>query len=172
MKCQRVKKLIPLAVGDDLRPRLGRAVRAHVEACPGCRKELEGYRRTLAQLKAAAKAEGVPDWNEGEWKGLMVRVAAGAGTGRAATDKARVRILRPHWAAASVLGVFLGLVVLGVLFRNPFLEPERTTDTGLSSIASRAPQQEKVAVTLVSQETGLQIVWFFDKNFEWKGDHE
>jgi hypothetical protein len=32
------------------------------------------------------------------------------------------------------------------------------------------PSQDVVSVTLVSQETGLQVVWFFDKNFEWKGD--
>ena len=32
------------------------------------------------------------------------------------------------------------------------------------------PAQEVVSVTLVSQESGLQVTWFFDKNFEWKGD--
>ncbi len=32
--------------------------------------------------------------------------------------------------------------------------------------------QEVVTVTYVSQETGLQIVWFLDKNFEWKGDQQ
>ncbi len=31
-------------------------------------------------------------------------------------------------------------------------------------------RQDVVSVTLVSQESGLQVVWFFDKNFEWKGD--
>ena len=30
--------------------------------------------------------------------------------------------------------------------------------------------QEVVSVKLVSPETGLQIVWFLDKNFEWKGE--
>ncbi len=36
--------------------------------------------------------------------------------------------------------------------------------------AASALSQDVVSVTLVSQETGLQVVWFFDKNFEWKGD--
>jgi hypothetical protein len=31
--------------------------------------------------------------------------------------------------------------------------------------------QEVVSVKLVSPETGLQIVWFLDKNFEWKGEN-
>lgn len=30
--------------------------------------------------------------------------------------------------------------------------------------------QDVVSVKLVSPETGLQIVWFLDKNFEWKGE--
>ena len=30
--------------------------------------------------------------------------------------------------------------------------------------------QDVVSVTLVSQDTGLKVVWFFDKNFEWKGE--
>ncbi len=33
-----------------------------------------------------------------------------------------------------------------------------------------ALSQDVVSVTLVSQETGLQVVWFFNRNFEWKGD--
>jgi hypothetical protein len=35
-----------------------------------------------------------------------------------------------------------------------------------------AESQDVVSVTLVSKETGLQIVWFLDKNFEWKGDQQ
>lgn len=30
--------------------------------------------------------------------------------------------------------------------------------------------QDVVSVTLVSQDTGLKVVWFLDKNFEWKGE--
>jgi len=32
------------------------------------------------------------------------------------------------------------------------------------------PVQDVVSVTFVSQETGLKIVWFFDRNFSWKGE--
>ena len=85
MTCRKVRKLIPLIAGDDLRPRLARAVRAHLDACPGCRAELEGFRAALAEAKAAARAESVPEWGGGEWNALMARVAAEAkGTGKIA----------------------------------------------------------------------------------------
>jgi len=35
--------------------------------------------------------------------------------------------------------------------------------------AQKESSQDVVSVTLVSQETGLKVVWFLDKNFEWKG---
>jgi hypothetical protein len=36
--------------------------------------------------------------------------------------------------------------------------------------AAKEGSQDVVSVTLVSQDTGLKVVWFLDKNFEWKGE--
>jgi hypothetical protein len=36
--------------------------------------------------------------------------------------------------------------------------------------AQKEASQDVVSVTLVSQDTGLKVVWFLDKNFEWKGE--
>lgn len=158
MTCRKAKKLIPLYTGDDLRPRLGAAVRAHIDACPSCRKELGEYRQALTRLKAAAKAESVPDWSEGEWRALAARFRP--------ERPAKMRpafLARPRWAAASVLGAFLGLAVLSLVFKDGNLGPRGTSPAGEPSV---------VSLTLVSQETGLQVVWFLDKNFEWKGDEQ
>ena len=156
MTCRKAKKLMPLYAGDDLRPRLMTAVRIHVDSCPSCWKELAEYRESLSRLKAAAKAESVPDWSEGEWRALAARFKP-AGPG----EKRPAFLARPRWATASVLGVFLGLAVLTMLFKDGNLEQRETSATGEPSV---------VSLTLVSQETGLQVVWFLDKNFEWKGD--
>ena len=156
MTCRKAKKLIPLYAGDDLRPRLLAAVRAHVDSCPACRKELGEYRQVLTRLKAAAKAESVPDWSEGEWQALAARFKP-----TAPEEKRPAFLARPRWAAASVLGAFLGLTVLTMLFKDGNLGSRKTATAGEPSV---------VSLTLVSQETGLQVVWFLDKKFEWKGD--
>jgi len=172
MTCRKVRKLIPLIAGDDLRPGLARAVRAHIDACPGCRAELEGFRAALAEVKSAAKAEGLPEWGEGEWNALMARVAAEAkGTGNVPTG-AGARAFAPRWAAASVLGAAIGLAVLSVLFRGPSPRPETTPGDSGMVIASENPQQDRVSITMVSPESGLQVVWFLDKNFDYKGEQE
>jgi hypothetical protein len=110
----------------------------------------------LTRLKAAAKAESVPDWSEGDWRALMARLRPDASAAWRPTFLAR-----PRWAAASVLGVFLGLAVLTMLFKDGNLGQRETSAAGEPSV---------VSLTLVSQQTGLKIVWFLDKNFEWKGD--
>jgi predicted anti-sigma-YlaC factor YlaD len=156
MTCRKAKKLMPLYTSDDLRPRLLAAVRAHIDACLSCRKELGEYRQALTRLKAAAKAESVPDWSEGEWRALAARFKPAA-----PPTKRPAFLARPRWAAASVLGMFLGLAVLTMLFKDGSLGPREKSTAGEPSV---------VSLTLVSQETGLQVVWFLDKNFEWKGD--
>jgi len=171
MTCRKACKLMPLFAGDDLGPRRTRAVRAHVGACPACRRELGELREALSRFKAAATAESVPDWSEGEWKALMVRAAGGT-----ARDGEKKRawgghVLLPRWAAASALGALIGLAVLSVLFRGPGPGPAERPDPPLA-LADAGRAQDVVSMTMVSQETGLQIVWFLDKNFDYKGEQE
>lgn len=172
MTCRRVRKLIPLAAGDDLKPRLARVFWAHIDACPGCREELESFRAAMARVKAVAKAEAVRGWSEGEWNVLMARLAAEAKGAGESRGRVGARGFEPSWAAAAVLGAVLCLVVLGLLFRGPSLRPGRTPGESGALVASVRSPQDKVAITIVSPETGLQVVWFLDKNFDWKGDQE
>jgi len=158
MTCRRVRKLLPLYAGDDLGPRRGRAVQTHIDRCPSCRQELGEFRAALAEIRAAAKEEGGPDWSEGEWTALMARIRP------AASEAIRpLGLAWPRWAAASVLGAFLGLAVLSMLFRDRAPGPQQ---------ASPAAGPDVVSLTLVSQKTGLQVVWFLDKNFDYKGEQE
>jgi len=173
MTCRKARKLMPLAAGDDLGPRRARAFRAHVETCPGCRKDLEALRAALGAFRTAAKEENVPDWTEGEWKALMVRATGGSPERRDGKAGPGSRAPWPRWAAASALGALLGLVVLSVLLRVPGSAPERmTADAGPGLEAAAPKAQDVVSVTMVSQETGLQIVWFFDKKFDYEGVHK
>jgi anti-sigma factor RsiW len=164
---------MPLFVGGDLRPGSASAVRAHIDACPGCREELEGFRAAMAEIKAAARADSVAEWNEGEWNALMARVKSeGTSEVGAAASGRGGRVFRPSWAAASVLGAFLGLVVLNILFRGPSSRLQTMRAEGDKPVAAEAGKQDRLTMTLVSPESGLQVVWIFDKNFNWKGDQE
>jgi len=161
---------MPLAAGGDLGPRRARAFRAHLGACPGCRNEFESLRAALGAFRAAAVGEGAPAWTEGEWKALMARATAGGREEREAKDGAGRPAVWPRWAAASALGLLMGFVVLSVLFRTPGPGPERTTaNATLAGQAAEPKEQDVVSVTMVSQETGLQVVWFFDKTFDYEG---
>jgi anti-sigma factor RsiW len=166
MRCRKVRQLIPLAAGGDLRPRQAMAVRAHIDACAGCRADLEDFRTAFAGIKAAAKAESVAAWNEGEWKAAVARAVAAAPEPKPQSG----RSVGLAWAAASVLGIVLGLIVMGVLFRGPSPRPDTAAGTGGPLLAAGTGEQDRLTMTLVSPETGLQIVWTLDKNFEWKGD--
>jgi hypothetical protein len=169
MTCRKVRKLIPLAA--DLRPRPAAAVRAHVAACPACRAELESFRAALAGIRSAAKAESAADWTEREWNALMARSASEAKAGGQAPGRAARPAFQPRWAAASVIGVCLGLVVLGVLFRGPSPRPDTAANPVVAEAAGTG-EQDTLTMTMVSPETGLQIVWILDKNFDWKGDRQ
>jgi hypothetical protein len=173
MTCRKVRKLVPLFAGDDLGPRRTRAIRSHIDACPACRRELGELREALARFKAAAKEEGVPDWSEGEWKALMVRAAGGAPGRPEEKGGASSHVAWPRWAAASALGALLGVIVLSVLFRGPAPGPERTaTPVAPAALADTGRAQDVVTLTMVTPDTGLQIVWFLDKNFDYKGEQE
>jgi anti-sigma factor RsiW len=163
---------MPLFVGGDLRPGSAAAVRAHIDACPGCREELEGFRAAMAEIKASAKAEGVSEWGEGEWAAAMSRVDAEARRGRQAPDGAGAPGFRPRWATAAALGTVIGLALLAVLFRGPAIRSGGTSGQGPTTVAASRIPQDTIAITMVSPESGLQVVWILDKSFDWKGDQE
>ena len=172
MTCRKVRKLIPLAAGDDLSPRRTRGIRAHVDACPACRQELAEFREALRRVQAAAKEEAVPDWSEGEWRALMVRATASPREDRLGARENRGPAPWPRWAAASAAGVLVGLVVLTVLLRGPGPKGRVAPGGRTGEAAAAAREQDVVSMTMVSQETGLQVVWFLDKNFDYKGEKE
>jgi anti-sigma factor RsiW len=173
MTCRRVRRLIPLAAGDDLRPRLAGAVRAHIDRCPGCRAELESFSAGLTEIKTQARAEGVADWTEAEWRAVVGRVAAEAKRTAGETGAGPGLNVRPYWAAAAVAGLLLGLVIMGALFKGP--TPQRPGPEGQATaraVAGGKAEQDKLAIHMVSPESGLQVVWILDRNFNWKGDRE
>ncbi len=162
MNCAKVRKFLPLHAGGDAPPRRAARLQAHLDGCADCRRELESLRAALARVRTAAEEEAVPGWTEAEWKTLMARAAAGR------IERRRPTLLpRPRWAlAVGTAGIALlavGLLVTGVFRTVP--EPAR-------KLAAAGAAQDVLSVTLVSPDSGLQVVWVFNKNFDLKGEYE
>jgi anti-sigma factor RsiW len=177
MNCRRAKRLMPLYAGSDLSARRMRSVGAHLDSCPACRRELEEYRRALGSVRSAARAEAAPDWSDGEWRAVVARAVEDGRGGREKRAAVRRPVLGPKWAVAAGAAAALVVAAVMLLWQNtgmqtgPAAASRAAGERGLG-LAGAPPAQDVVSVTFVSQETGLQVVWFFHKDFEWKGDQE
>lgn len=161
MNCRKVRKFLPLHAGGDLPPRRAARLEVHLGGCADCRQELESLKAARARLREAAAAEPLPGWSEAEWKALMARATAAR-----IERRPRALVTRPKWAlAAGTVGVALlavALLVTGVFKTAPAPAP------GLAG----GGVQDVLSVTLVSPDTGLQVVWVFNRNFDLKGEYE
>lgn len=63
MTCESVRPNLWLYESGETSPRLAEEVRAHLETCAACRKELESLRRLSQALKASAPARTEADWD-------------------------------------------------------------------------------------------------------------
>jgi anti-sigma factor RsiW len=161
MSCRNVRRLLPLFVGRDLREGKNGEVESHLESCETCRAEYEAYRRSYATTKEWL-AEDKLAWDEADWKRTLHRAVNLNGM------KAVPFILWPFrrvWAFALMAAVAAGLS--WVLIRPAAVRHFGRSETmTLASSGTRLTEQDVVSMTMVSQETGLKIVWFFDKNFD------
>jgi len=103
MSCDAFEKLIALDAGDDLAPAEAARVRAHLDACPGCRE----LARNVAESRVALKAlsEDAPDEDAlAPWRrNLMARIEA--------APRRPALGWRWTWAAAVAMALLALLVI-------------------------------------------------------------
>jgi hypothetical protein len=167
MNCKKTRRLLPLLAGSDLPQSRISAVKAHLEKCRKCRIEYDAYLLTLEKTKEWLE-EVRQDWNEREWQEAV----------RRATEKKEQKVFslapwpfKKAWAYA-MMAVFAFLLSLFVI-RPSFIKQKMEAETGAIAGLRQEPErvkeesrQDVISMTLVSHETGLRIVWFFNKNFE------
>jgi predicted anti-sigma-YlaC factor YlaD len=161
MRCRRVKKLIPLFVGGDLREREGRGVRAHLRECEACRAEYESSLHAYT-ISRRWLAEDELVWEDADWKRMVLRAVG---------QRERKALFLSPWPFRRVWAfILMAAVAAGlswVLIRPGAMRRfARKNTVELASSGARSSQQDVLSMTMVSQETGLKIVWFFDKNFD------
>jgi hypothetical protein len=157
MKCRKIKRLLPLLAGSELPESQIPIVRTHIEKCSRCQEEYTEYAFLVDQTREWL-AEDKIDWGEQDWK-RIVRSVVNQGYPR---KTALVPwSFSKTWAYALMAGVMLLLTVLVV--QPPFVEQIGWTPKLVDTVEEE--EQEVVSMTMVSKETGLKIVWFFNKNF-------
>jgi len=166
MTCRKAKKWLPLRAGGELTGKKARKVEAHVGRCPGCGKEAEEMATALIAAKGLARSEPLRDWTDAEWRRMLNTIKAGK-VEKGAWPRRLVET--PAFAFGIALLVFAAAMLL-LGRRWPGLSGERPTAFVGSGTSSREKSagQDVLSMTIVSQETGLKIVWFFNRNFEWK----
>ncbi len=167
MKCRKIRRLLPLLAGSELPEKDIPVVRSHLEGCRLCQAEYEKFVRLVQETRKWFE-EAKVEWEEKDWQ-KTVQTAIKKGSYR------RIPLelwpFRKGWAYALMAGVML--MVSALVIRPPFvkhigLTPRYPDVAGMEMLTGSGAQteQEMVSMTMVSKETGLQIVWIFNKNFD------
>jgi hypothetical protein len=161
MNCRRMKKYIPLLSGGGLPAQKGKRIRAHLERCPGCGQEAREFEAALKAAKHLAVADTPEDWSDAEWRKMMAAIASE----KVGRKKVFMAIpFKPVLAA----GLALVLVAAGAFFllNKPANEPGRPSSPSALAAPPQVGPEEPSSVTIVSKETGLKIIWFFNKDLD------
>ena len=157
MKCKKMRRLLPLLAGSELPESQIPSVQAHLEECSRCQEEYGKYTFFVGQTREWLK-EAKIEWDEQEWQQTVRSVV------NQVPQRKTALLPWPFpkvWAYALMAGVMLLLTTLVV--RPPFVKQIGLTPKYMD--VAEMEEQEVVSMTMVSKETGLKIVWFFNKNF-------
>lgn len=168
MNCRKVKRLVPFIVGSDLPRSKISSVQSHLNKCSRCQQEYEIYTLSLEKTKEWL-TKGRQGLDEREWKSIIQK----------ALKKESHEIsprwqwpIKKHWVYTFVVmtAVLFTLIITNLFFIKKKIVPREGTvpakQIQLSKGFEDESQQKMLSMTLVSQETGLKIKWFFIKNFE------
>lgn len=162
MKCKRVRRLLPLMVGEDLAPSKAAAVTSHLEKCPKCREDYDIHMASHQAVKASLNRDRI-EWFEADWQRAIHSAI------RINETKERPKIfIKKVWAYSLMAGavVILGLLIFRPYFTHFIGRPSGKKPQITAAKETQSPEQEIVSMTLVSKKTGLKIKWFLNKNFD------
>ena len=73
MKCEDIKKFIPIYLDKELEPKESQIVKDHLAVCPGCRQECEAYERSWHLLGELEDIQPEPNYIGRFWTKLAQR---------------------------------------------------------------------------------------------------
>ncbi|UCC39190.1 MAG: zf-HC2 domain-containing protein [Candidatus Aminicenantes bacterium] len=158
MNCKKARYLLPLMIGAELPQSKIQAMKAHLKKCARCQHEYDSYAVFHNKIKEWL-AKDKKEWEEIEWQKVV----------RNAIREKPPEVLplvpwpfRKAWAYALMAVFVIGLTFF--LVKPSFIK--EGMGPGTEVLAKEKSEQDVISMTMVSKETGLKIVWFFNKNFE------
>lgn len=172
MNCKKARSLLPLLVGGDLSSKKTKALKKHLQSCPGCQQELRSYDLSLKRVKEWLKKDQVL-WKEADWIKAMEKF-------KEQPEKLKTFLSRPFaswpfkavWTYALIAAVTFVLIIfvakswLGKKNIEMAANQNLPSSEKVEKSLQPASFQDIISMRLVSKETGLKIIWVFNKNFE------
>jgi len=177
MNCKRVRAKLALYISDDLSRRWQAKIDAHLKGCPDCQLELKNLKEALVGIKEADRAESrsLPDWGRTRWDELMKEISR-TETGRKGRPAPPVEPRkRLAYRLAAAAGLFI-LVLAGYFMIGEFrLRPSRPQAAEKEAIGipegsrQSGSLPERIEMVFRLPESGVQVVWILDRNFNPEG---
>ncbi len=122
--CEKCRSLLVDALYDELSPKDKNFFDRHTSSCPACAAEYRAMKETLQIMKRRVRPEPGPDFWDGYWERLSLRLEKDKASGRVSLpwwrNLGRDWRFAPRWALQAaaavvllVIGVWVGRTVLG-----------------------------------------------------------
>ncbi len=108
MSCNKIVKLLPLYISDDLGKSELSVVEAHLSECLNCYREYQAYLKSLRSMKRLVEKPELSPVLDGFTDEVMNRIAHDAGGPKAKVPRLAYAVLPRVLAAAAMLLVFIG----------------------------------------------------------------
>ncbi|MBI3099399.1 MAG: zf-HC2 domain-containing protein [Planctomycetes bacterium] len=129
--CEKIRDVLPLAIGNDLPAAGMEAVRVHLAGCEECGEEMARYRRASEALRQFSGSLGRAVRAEGLWAGIEASLNASAGPAPAPVLPFPVRPRRRLRDLAAVAAVFAIGIGIG-LWANRRVSTPSLPNTGFN----------------------------------------
>ena len=170
MNCSTIKKWLPLYAGSELDQKKISVINAHIRTCETCPRELAAYQFYYEKMKEMLSSD-IVKWEESEWNNAVKSAVHASEKIQPHSSGLAPWPYRKSWAwaamAAAALVLAIGVFKPSLLTRLTGLAPENIARIRSRPLweGKKQPVQDILSMTMVSQETGLKIVWFLNKNF-------
>jgi anti-sigma factor RsiW len=164
MTCRSFRRSSPLHAGSDLGGRKAERARAHLAACPACRRDAAEFEKALAAIRTWARTDDAPAWTEAEWR-TAVRSASTDPSSTFTKSPRPGRLLRPVLAYG-----FLAVAVVGASFLlKPRVQPPvpmaGITQTAAGPLLQKPTGPHLTSIRFAAKSGRLEVVWFFNRDF-------